>query len=76
MPGGGGARLGLELGAIAAGSRTASLKADVLRQNTDIANTMYRKAFIVLALFAAMPGQAPPAFASGPSGAGRGHRHR
>ena len=28
---------------------------------------MYRKAFIVLALFAAMPGQAPPAFASVPS---------
>jgi len=28
---------------------------------------MYRKAFIVLALFAALPGQAPPAFASGPS---------
>src|SRR6478752_3024167 len=28
---------------------------------------MYRKAIIVLALFAAMPGQAPPAFASGPS---------
>ena len=28
---------------------------------------MYRKAFVVLALFAALPGQAPPAFASGPS---------
>ncbi len=28
---------------------------------------MYRKAFIVLALLAAMPGQAPPAFASAPS---------
>ncbi|HEX5196262.1 MAG TPA: hypothetical protein VFW26_03540, partial [Gaiellales bacterium] len=28
---------------------------------------MYRKAFIVLALLAAMPGQAPPAFASTPS---------
>src|SRR6478672_6988541 len=28
---------------------------------------MCRKAFIVLALFAALPGQAPPAFASGPS---------
>ena len=27
---------------------------------------MYRKLFIVLALFAAMPGQAPPAFATGP----------
>lgn len=27
---------------------------------------MYRKSFIVLALFAAMPGQAPPAFATGP----------
>ena len=28
---------------------------------------MYRKAFVVLALVAALPGQAPPAFASGPS---------
>ena len=28
---------------------------------------MHRKAFIVLALLAALPGQAPPAFASGPS---------
>jgi hypothetical protein len=28
---------------------------------------MYRKAFVVLALLAALPGQAPPAFASGPS---------
>ncbi len=27
---------------------------------------MYRKAFVVLALLAALPGQAPPAFASGP----------
>jgi len=27
---------------------------------------MYRKLFIVLALLAAMPGQAPPAFATGP----------
>src|SRR6476659_7845789 len=34
---------------------------------TDIASTMYRKAFVVLALLAALPGQAPPAFASGPS---------
>src|SRR6185312_10687278 len=34
---------------------------------SDIAKRMYRKAFIVLALFAAMPGQAPPAFASVPS---------
>src|SRR2546423_106729 len=37
------------------------------RGKPDIANTMYRKAFIVLALFATLPGQAPPAFASGPS---------
>jgi hypothetical protein len=28
---------------------------------------MYRKTFVVLALLAALPGQAPPAFASGPS---------
>ena len=28
---------------------------------------MYRKTFVVLALCAALPGQAPPAFASGPS---------
>ena len=28
---------------------------------------MYRKTFVVLALFAALPGQPPPAFASGPS---------